>query len=378
MTSDKTAAIQYSSNPRLLHPLMGCNFSTLLKLLAANGFVSPRRIPNLAIILTASLLRIPFSTLERLVVRQLCHQMSPMSAPVFIVGHWRSGTTYLYNLLSRSPDFAYVTPLATGLPWDFLLLAKLLQPILEYVLPSDRFIDQVPVNPDSPQEDEIGLANMQLISFYHGLYFPRQFRKNFNAGIFLEDCDLNQIEQWKQSLSYFLTKLHLQQPDKRLLIKNPVYTSRVALLRSLFPDAKFIHIYRNPYIVFQSMRNFYHALFQELALQPIDRLEIDEVILESYPKMMNALLKDAADLPADQFVEVRFEEFERNPLQQLQHIYSSLELDNWEIAKPVFSAYLESQGSYRKNRYSFSAEANEKVWQHWQPFIEAWNYQIPN
>ena len=60
-----------------------------------------------------------------------------------------------------------------------------------------------------------------------------------------------------------MTKLQLQHPGQRLLIKNPVYTARVGLLRVLFPNAKFVHIYRNPYIVFQSMKNFYHTLLAE-------------------------------------------------------------------------------------------------------------------
>ncbi|NET38899.1 MAG: sulfotransferase [Cyanothece sp. SIO1E1] len=300
-----------------------------------------------------------------------------MRAPIFIVGHWRSGTTYLYNVLSQSPEFAYVTPLATGMPWDFLALASFIRPILERALPSDRFIDQVQVNPDSPQEDEIGLANMQPISFYHGLYFPQKFQQHFNAGIFFDDCSQAQIETWQQAISYFFTKLHLHQPGKRLLIKNPVYTARIAMLRSMWPDAKFIHIHRNPYIVFQSSRNFYRALFQELALQPFDLAASDEIILKSYPRMMNALFKETASLPTNQFVEVRFEDFEAEPIDQIARIYKTLELNSFAAARTAFKSYLAAQGKYRKNRYQFSSAANQQVQQYWQPFIDRWHYQPP-
>ncbi|MEL7408408.1 MAG: sulfotransferase, partial [Cyanobacteria bacterium J06558_2] len=166
--------------PRLLHPLMGCNLKTLFKLLSQNGMVAPNRLPQLSLILGATLSRSPFSWGERIVVAN--SEQSFKQPPVFIVGHWRSGTTFLYNLLSRDPNWATVSPLATGLPWDFLWLGKWLQPILERALPQARKIDQVPVNPDSPQEDEIALANMQTVSFYHGLYFPQRFRANFDAG----------------------------------------------------------------------------------------------------------------------------------------------------------------------------------------------------
>ncbi len=43
--------------------------------------------------------------------------------------------------------------------------------------------------------------------------------------------------------------------EKRLVIKSPVHTARVALLLKLFPDAQFIYIHRNPYEVFQSCVN---------------------------------------------------------------------------------------------------------------------------
>ena len=361
--------------PRLLHPLMGCNLPNLMKILAINGFVAPNRLPQIGLILAATLSRLPFSWAERILVAQSSKSLK--SPPIFIIGHWRSGTTYLYNLLSRDRAFTTVSPLATGLPEDFLLLAKLIQPLLEKALPSDRKIDQVPVNPDSPQEDEIALANMQSISFYHGLYFPQRFRANFDAGIFFTGCSPQEVEQWQKAMTYFLTKLQLQHPNRCLLIKNPVYTARVALLRVMFPNAKFIHIYRNPYLVFQSMRNFYHTLLAEMALQPYDHVSIDEIILESYPKMMNSLLEDRAKLEQDQFVEVRFEELKADPLIQIEQIYQHLNLDNFATAKPDFQQYLNSLSPYRQNRYQFNPVDNQQVEKYWQPFIDRWQYKPP-
>ncbi|NJK62769.1 MAG: sulfotransferase [Synechococcaceae cyanobacterium SM2_3_1] len=360
----------------MFHPLLGCDLWTLVRILKRNGFVPLKQVPYVTLMATASLLRSPFSVFETLLVSRSHTITAQMPDPIFIIGHWRSGTTFLYNLLSQAPHFAYVSPIATGLPWDFLTLATLLRPLLERALPQDRRIDQVTVQPDSPQEDEIGLANMQPLSYYHGLYFPRHFHENFQAGIFLEGCPPDQVEEWKRALIYFCQKLYLQQ-RQRLIIKNPVYTARVALLRSIWPQAKFIHIHRNPYIVFQSMKKFYRVLFQELALQPYDLSEIDTVILETYPRMMNQMFEETADLPAHQFIELRFDQFESDPLSQIHHIYTQLELDDFETANSCFTEYLQSQASYRKNCHSFSSESIELVQQYWQPFIERWHYEIP-
>ena len=362
----------------MLHPLMGSDLRTLLTLLVRNG--TGRYPIQLSIILAAAFLRWPFSTYERWQVARTTLPLdssSEQASPIFIVGHWRSGTTFLHNLLTRSPQFAYISPLATGLPWDFLTLGKLLRPILEQALPKDRFIDRVAVTPDSPQEDEIALASMQMLSYYHGIYFPKHFAEHFNAGIFFEDCDRLEIERWQQTTKYLYKKLQIQNPGKQLLTKNPVYTARVQQLHSMWPNAKFIHIYRNPYVVYQSTLNFYHKLLPELALQPFAHVSIQDIVLQSYPKMMSAVLKDTEKLPKENFIALQFETFEADPIGQLHSVYTQLELAGWEAAKPLFQDYLDAQKNYQKNQYSFPQDSIQQVEAHWQPFISRWGYEPP-
>jgi hypothetical protein len=368
---------QTSWQPRLLHPLMGADLGTLLRVLLNNGGVHPRCIPHAALAIATSVARLPFTSIEQLRTARLHEQMDRMPAPIFIIGHWRSGTTFLYEILCQSSQFAYVTPFAVGLPWDFLTITRLFGGVLERSLPEDRFIDSMAVHPDSPQEDEIGLASMQPVSFYHGIYFPKRLIDNFNTGIFLDGCSERQIEDWQRIMRLFFAKVQMQQAPKQLLIKNPVYTARVAMLRELFPGAKFIHIYRNPYTVFQSTRNFYWKLFKELALQSFDTAPVDELILNSYPRMMNAVAADTRDLPPNQFVELRFEEFEKDPVEHISRIYRQLELEGFDDVQSQFTAYLESRKRYRKNSYQFPLEDIKMVGDRWHSFIAQWGYEPP-
>ena len=64
----------------------------------------------------------------------------------------------------------------------------LLHTPLERALPKHRYIDAIPVTPASPQEDEIALASMTPISFYHGIYFPSKIHEHLRKGLFLEGC----------------------------------------------------------------------------------------------------------------------------------------------------------------------------------------------
>lgn len=363
--------------PRLFHPLNGSNLSTLIAVLWRNGLVAPERLPHAGLALLSTLMRWPFYSLEKIRVARMIRAAPPMAPPIFIVGHWRSGTTHLYNILSKSPDFGYVTPLATGMPWDMLGLVALLRPLLEKSLPDHRFIDPIPVRPDSPQEDEAAMANMGPLSFYHGLYFPKRFRENFDRGVFFEGCSAEDIERWRRSFVYFLRKVSLDQKGRRLVIKNPVYTARIALLREIWPGAQFIHVTRNPYEVFQSMRNFYVKLFEELALQPFDGVDIDRAILDDYPRLMNRLLAESAGLSAREFAELRYDDLVADPLGEIERLYRALELPGFERARPAFAAYLESVAGYRTSRYRQAPEGAERVARAWAPFIERWGYGRP-
>ena len=262
--------------------------------------------------------------------------------------------------------------MAVGLPWDMMGLGFVLRPVLERALPERRYIDNVAVRPDSPQEDEIALANMSPLSFYHGLYFPRHFGRNLQRGLYHEGCTAAETEGWRRRFIHLLEKVSLAQGGRRLLIKNPVYSARVAMLREIWPDAHFIHIHRDPRAVFVSTVHFYRTLLDKLALQPYDHIDVEQVVLDHYPRIMQALLDDTADLPPDRFVEVAFERFEREPLAEAERIYRRLNLPGYSAAEPRFRAYLGEVCGYAKNEHRLAEAGRERVERRWSPFIDRW------
>lgn len=359
-----------------MHPLSGSNLATFAKVLWTSGGVAPRRLPETALAFAATLGRWPLYSLEKLYVAWKLRRWQPGPPPIFIVGHWRSGTTHLYNILSKA-EFGFVPPLATGMPWDMLGLVAILRPMLEKALPTDRFIDNIPVYPDSPQEDEIALANMLPLSFYHGLYFPKRFDWHFDRGVYFEGCSDREVAHWQRTFLYFLKKLSIDQKGRQLVIKNPVYTARVAMLAEMLPEAKFVHIHRNPYDVFLSMRNFYQKLFAQFALQDHDHIDIDRIVLRNYDRMMRLLERDWTALPSERGLEIRYEDLDRAPLAVVERVYQGLGLDGFDLARPVFERYLASVTHYQKNTFAYSDEAARLVEQHWRPFIDKWGYRRP-
>lgn len=357
------------------HPLFGANLATLLRLLARSGGVPPRHWPTVAALLGSAVGRWPFYTAERLA---LAGRLSAgdVKAPVFIIGHWRSGTTHLYNILSKT-GFGSVSPFAAGMPWELLGLVRLIRPLLARALPKTRYIDNIPVNPDSPQEDEIPLASMGMFSFFHGIYFPRRFHADFNRGVFFDGMTDREIDQWRRLFIYFLAKLSIDQGRRRLLIKNPVYTARLGMLQTMLPDAKFIHIYRNPYNVFMSSRKLYATMLKAFALQPYDHLDIDAFVLSSYARMMSQLMADKREVDESRLVELRYEDLERDPLGEIAQVYDTLDLPGFDRAERPVADYLESVRAYRKSRHEIDEASARAVERNWGRYLDLWNYSRP-
>ncbi|WP_416896349.1 MAG: sulfotransferase family protein [Minwuia sp.] len=356
------------------HPLSGADPATFFGALAANGGVAGGQALRTLGMAGAVIGRTPFSLAERLWCAARVPRNLP-EPPVFIVGHWRSGTTHLYNIMSKG-EFAFVPPLATGLPWDLLLIGGLFRPLLDRALPDSRAIDNVPVTPDAPQEDEIALANMTRQSFYHALYFPGRFQDHLRAGLFFEGVDDAGIAEWERQVRRLYAKLVHAQGGRRLLIKNPVYTGRVAHLARMFPGAKFINMVRDPYDIFVSMRNFYVKLLPELALQNYADVDIDRAVLTVFPELMQRLRADRAALAGGDFVELRYEELDAEPVDTVRRAYEALGLQGFETSVESFRAYLGGIRSYRKNEFRMPADVIELVNRHWADEIEALGYEV--
>lgn len=360
----------------MAHPLGGADPATILRALRAGG--APDHWGAVAGVSAMALARAPASALERLLVAPRLADPADMAPPVFILGHWRSGTTHLYNVMSCDEAWAYVSPAATGLPWDMFGLARIFHTAIERALPRQRWIDRMPVTPTSPQEDEVGIAAMTDLSFFHGIYFPRHFDELIERGLFFDGCSAGEIARWERCVTHFLAKVALAEGGRPLLVKNPAHTARVARLRHLFPRAKFIHIHRNPLEVFLSMRNFYARLLEHLALQDTPAgLDIDETILHVYDRMMDRFVAATQDLPPDMLVEISHAELDADPLATVARVYDELGLDGFEAARPACAAYLADIRGYQRNAFTADPATVELVARRWGRWFEYWGYDMP-
>lgn len=294
--------------------------------------------------------------------------------PVFVLGHWRSGTTHLHNLLTLDGRFAFPNSYQVSFPHTFLTTEAVSSRLLGLFLPPRRPMDNVEWDMRSPQEDEFALAALTGQSPCLGWAFPRR-RDHYDRYLTLRGVPAVEVARWKDALVRFLKKLTWKYGGRPLVLKSPPHTCRIKLLLELFPRAKFVHIRRDPYAVFQSSRLLFRTVFELHRIQRPLAEDLDDWILRQYRAMYEAYFEERGLIPAGQFHEIAFEELEENPVAQVRRAYEALGLPEFGQAEPALRRYVESIAGYRKNEFpDLPADLRARIAGAWRPCFEEWGY----
>jgi len=310
---------------------------------------------------------------EKIVYNRLIKKTKIEKAPIFILGHWRSGTTYLQMLMTKDSQFAYASNLETIFPLVFLSSRWFYERLLKGSMPEKRRQDNFKLGVNQPGEEEFALANMGKISFYHGIPFPNK-RKFYAKYITFEGIPEDKIRKWKRTYKFYLKKLTYASKGKQLVLKNPPNTGRVKELLEMFPDAKFIHIYRDPYKVLPSTVKMYENLLPQMFLQVPDIDKSDDVIIDVYEKMHKKYFKEKCLIPEGNLFEVRYEDMLENPYETMKNIYEKLSLSNFSENKHLIKEYIDSQKNYKTNIHNLSDETIDEISKRWDFAFKEWGY----
>jgi hypothetical protein len=366
------------NNQIILHPLGGSSLRNWLNLLIENGGIDKQYTLKAFYIFCLSCIGIPLRILEKLKFDRKIEACQIDYPPIFIIGHWRSGTTYLHNLIIQDSQMGYISNAQVFAPECYFVGKPVVSFFLNKFMPHKRPMDNVLLSENSPQEEEFAMGNISLCSFYHGWYFPKNIKKYYRNFVLFQENRESTVAQWKKLYLPIIKKATLYSHGKRLVIKNPLHTARIKILLEIFPNAKFIHIYRNPYAVYNSSKKLYKKMVAQFVLQDICEQEIDNNIIEIYQLMMQDFFKNKSIIPSENFVEIKYENLIGNELSTLKLIYEKLNISGFEQAESSFIEYLKSHESYQKNKYEMNQEAQEKIAKHWKFAIEEWQYDVPS
>ncbi len=352
------------------------SFTNLVALTPRIRTIEPRYLPRLLLIITLSIISAPLRLLETLIWGRILSKTIIDAKPIFILGHWRSGTTHLHNLLVQDKTLGFVSMYQAIAPECCLIGGSWLPQLLSRIIPEKRPMDNLRWPLDAPQEEELPLSKMFPWSFYLSALFPKENGRALIEAVDFEDTRQNRGVSLEIAYRKLLTIATLRAEGKPLVLKNPVNSARIKFLLRLFPEARFIHIVRDPYSVYSSTMGLRKSLIDIARLQTFDESLFQESTLHNYKTLMLRYLEDRNLIPLGQLAEVHFEDLEREPLKQIKQIYQTLGIETFGSAKSNIKGYIDKQQNYVKNEHQISTEERLLVNKNWGFVFSAFGYEV--
>jgi hypothetical protein len=276
--------------------------------------------------------------------------------------------------LIRDPAHNYPTTYQCFAPHHFVLTDRWITPWTKKLLPSRRPMDNMAAGWHRPQEDEFALGNLGVPTPYLAMMFPKL------GPVYEEYLDLRELsprarQRWQSELQRFFQRVTFRDP-RRIVVKSPPHTARVRTLLELYPDAKFVHLVRDPYKLFLSTINLWKSLNEVQRMQGLGEQDwVEEYVLRSLERMYAAYEADRGLLAERQVVELQFENLVDQPEACLQEIYTQLELGDFERVLPAFQQHLAKVKNYRQNKYELDDRQRELVQQRWGGYFDRYGYE---
>ncbi|MCK4813670.1 MAG: sulfotransferase [Candidatus Marinimicrobia bacterium] len=296
-------------------------------------------------------------------------------APVFIIGHWRSGTTFLHNLMHKDHQFGYLSNYQTFIFTMALLSKKLIRALSRPLFPKERSQDNIKVSPYYPAEEEQPFTMISTRSGLHTFFFPRN-RMYFDKYNVFKGITKREKRLWQRDYIYLLRNISLYNNNKPLLLKNPHNTGRIKELLELFPDAKFIYLHRDPYTTFISTLHMYDKVVRTQFFHDVSDEEIQDLVIYIARETLRKYLDDRHLIPEGNLIEVSYTDLEKQPYEMVKKIYETLSLPGFNKAESEIQKHVDSVKEYKKNIFKeLSPELKERVKKELGFFFEEFGYE---
>jgi hypothetical protein len=295
--------------------------------------------------------------------------------PLFIIGHWRSGTTLLHELFMLDRRFCCPNYYQCYAPSHFLLTERVLTPALSWIIPAKRPMDDMTASLDKPQEDEFALMNLGAPSPYRRMAFPVTSSPHPEA-LDLTTLPPAELDRWRRTLRRFLGMLAVADP-RRPVLKSPPHTARVGVLAEMFPEARFLHVVRDPFAVFGSTMRLWKSLDEGQGLQVPRGERLEDYVFESFERMYAAFERDRAALAPGRLHEIRYEELVADPVGQIGTAYEKLDLGGFDAVRGPLEQEAEKMKQYRASTYRHDPRIVAEIARRWRPFLDRYGYAVP-
>lgn len=292
------------------------------------------------------------------------HQSQEINEPVFIVGNFRSGTTFLHRLLTKddqSTSFAswelYMAPSVVGRKFYHWLMrmnravgnpAQWVIGLFNRIVEKEAYMHKIGLK-EAEEDGQVLFhvwSSFDLLAFFP---FPRLIRKY----IYYDDQIPADIK--KRDMDYYseIVRKHIySHGGRRYISKNPSYSPKVKTLHQYFPDAKFINIVRNPLQVIPSTISLYSKHCRTYG-DPESEYNLQETVIESSKHWYLYPHQYLQTLPSDQYIRIFYKDLVADPEGVIKEIYQRFNFNLSPEYARVLRTEAQKAKSYKsKHKYS--------------------------
>ena len=256
--------------------------------------------------------------------------------PVFVLGNYRSGTTFLHRLLAL--DTHSFTAMAG---WEIFVAPSIIQRKFMHsffaldrslgghvAAALDRFwqknmqknVSFHQMGVTEPEEDEAILAHI-----WSGIIPWNMFPVMEDGVPEYATFDTSLSEREKKRVMTFYRRcvqrhLYAHGGRRHYLSKSPSFSGKVDALYTTFPDAKIIYLIRNPLEMVPSQVSMW-AFKWNVTCSPLDDYPYEDELLEMIKYWYQHPLERLAQAPQDSYLIVRFDELIADPETVVRRVY---------------------------------------------------------
>jgi LPS sulfotransferase NodH len=362
-------------SPRFWH---GMRFGDWMKLWASHGFKAhPLRFPMALAITAVTPLNSVLGWAQSLLYGSKIANTKIDEPPVFIVGHWRTGTTLLHELMFLDERFGSPNTYQCFTPHHFLVSESFLPPLTSWLMPKNRPMDNMVTGWDRPQEDEFALVALGAPTPYFRMAYPNS-PPPFLEFLDMQDVAPADLATFERAMESFVKMISLR-TGKRVLLKSPPHTGRIEVLARLFPGAKFVHVTRDPYSIFPSTLRLWYALDEAQAFNVIPDTDAEaekreEFVFAAMERMYRGFEDQRTRIDPANIVDVRYEDLVQDQVGEVRRIYEALGLGDFSAVEPKIAARVTQEKNYKTNVHKLDESLRQRIRSRWAAYFEKYGY----
>ena len=164
--------------------------------------------------------------------------------------------------------------------------------------------------------------------------------------------------------------------NRRIVLKSPTHTARVRTILEVFPDARFIHIVRDPLVIYPSTVRLWKSLSEVEGFQVPhdDGGWMENSVLNNFVRMYECFEQDRELIPPGRLVDIRYEDLVKNPVEKMRQVYQSLNLGDFGVVEPAILQHMMKTRDYKTNKYKLPPDVADRVRGRWAPYFQRYGY----